>query len=33
MMEIQKKSTIGPARPHMMLFDPAVNAKFGFGHH
>jgi selenium-binding protein 1 len=33
MMKVQKKSTVGPARPHMMLFDPAVNAKFGFGHH
>jgi selenium-binding protein 1 len=33
MMNVQKKSTVGPARPHMMLFDPAVHAKFGFGHH
>ncbi len=28
---VQKKTTVGPARPHMMLFDPAVNSPFG--HH
>jgi selenium-binding protein 1 len=28
---VQKKTTVGPARPHMMLFDPAV--KSPFGHH
>lgn len=31
MMNVQKKSTVGPARPHMMLFDPSV--KMEFGHH
>jgi len=31
MMHIQKKNTIGPGRPHMMLFDPSVPAIFG--HH
>jgi selenium-binding protein 1 len=31
MMEIQKKNTVGPARPHMMLFDPRI--KTPFGHH
>ncbi len=31
MMKVQKKNTIGPARPHMMLFDPRVRTPFG--HH
>jgi selenium-binding protein 1 len=31
MMKVQKKNTVGPARPHMMLFDPTV--KSPFGHH
>ncbi len=29
MMKVQKQSTIGPARPHMMLFDPSVKSEFG----
>lgn len=31
MMKVQKKNTVGPARPHMMLFDPSVETPFG--HH
>jgi selenium-binding protein 1 len=31
MMNVQKKNTVGPARPHMMLFDPTI--KSPFGHH
>jgi selenium-binding protein 1 len=31
MMKVQKKNTIGPGRPHMMLFDPRI--KTPFGHH
>jgi selenium-binding protein 1 len=31
MMNIQKKNTVGPARPHMMLFDPTIQSPFG--HH
>ena len=31
MMNVQKKNTVGPARPHMMLFDPRI--KTPFGHH
>jgi len=31
MTNVQKKTTVGAARPHMMLFDPSVDA--GFGHH
>lgn len=31
MMKVQKQSTVGPARPHMMLFDPSVKSEFG--HH
>jgi selenium-binding protein 1 len=31
MMHVQKKSTVGPARPHMMLFDPSIKSLFG--HH
>jgi selenium-binding protein 1 len=31
MMKVQKKNTVGPARPHMMLFDPRVESPFG--HH
>jgi selenium-binding protein 1 len=31
MMKVQKKNTVGPARPHMMLFDPMVVTPFG--HH
>lgn len=31
MMNVQKKNTVGPARPHMMLFDPTITTPFG--HH
>lgn len=31
MMKVQKKNTVGPARPHMMLFDPTIESPFG--HH
>lgn len=31
MMRVQKKNTLGAARPHMMLFDPSVENTFG--HH
>jgi selenium-binding protein 1 len=31
MMEVQKKNTVGQARPHMMLFDPRIETPFG--HH
>jgi selenium-binding protein 1 len=31
MMHVQKKNTVGPARPHMMLFDPSIGSPFG--HH
>jgi selenium-binding protein 1 len=31
MMKVQKKNTVGPGRPHMMLFDPSI--KSPFGHH
>jgi selenium-binding protein 1 len=31
MMNVQKKNTVGPARPHMMLFDPSIETPFG--HH
>ncbi len=31
MMNVQKKNTVGPARPHMMLFDPSIRSEFG--HH
>lgn len=31
MMKVQKKNTVGAARPHMMLFDPSIETEFG--HH
>jgi hypothetical protein len=31
MMNVQKKNTVGSARPHMMLFDPSIGSEFG--HH
>ena len=31
MTRVQKKNTVGPARPHMMLFDSSVGREFG--HH
>lgn len=30
-MNVQKKNTVGPAGPHMMLFDPSIETPFG--HH
>ena len=31
MMNVQKQNTVGPARSHMMLFDPTIGTEFG--HH
>ncbi len=31
LMNVQKKNTVGAARPHMMLFDPRIETPFG--HH
>lgn len=33
MMNVRKKHTTGPARPHMMLFDPATARNEPAGHH
>ena len=32
-MYVRKKNTTGPARPHMMLFDPPTSLQEPFGHH